>query len=248
MHRALCLTLLIAFGCPGPTFAGPAVESSREREDLLDQIREWQTVPETLPLEAVVEALSGCRVLDWEGEGIEGLQEVAAAVLARTAQLPLTASRPNEIGNQLESLVATALADEGWQVDRPSGPSGKRRSAGYPDLEASCDGRSFYIEIKAFSPGTRDSTQRSFYLSPSPDFKVTRDAFHLLVACEIVPVEAGSWKVGSVRWLDLRDLEVGLKHEFNASNRDLYGETGGLVIMETPAPEASAEAGAQNKP
>lgn len=248
MHRVLRLIPLITFCLSGLAEVDSSAEPSADRRILLDRIREWQSVPETLPLEAVVEALSGFRVLDWQGEGVESLEAVADAVIARTARVPLTASRPNEIGNKLESLVATALSEQGWQPDRPTGPSGHRRSAGYPDLEAQFNEHACYIEIKAFSPGTRDSTQRSFYLSPSPDFKVTRDAFHLLVACEIVPVEAGSWKVRSVRWLDLHSLEVRLKHEFNASNRDLYGEAGDLVILETVAAEGSPEVDPQNIP
>jgi hypothetical protein len=229
MHRALCLIPLITVG---QALAGTTAVGPEERNILLDRIREWQRAPEVVPLEAVVEALSGCRILDWQGEGTDGLIAAADAVVDRTARVPLVASRPNEVGNQLEGLVAAALGEAGWGIDRPAGPSGRRRSAGYPDLEARAGGHAFYIEIKAFSPETRDSSQRSFYLSPSADFKVTRDAFHLLVACEIIPVEPGSWAVRSVRWLDLHRLDVRLKHEFNASNRDLYGDAG-LVILET---------------
>ena len=36
-----------------------------DRESLIDWIRTWQNPAERIPLEAVVEGLSGCRVLDW---------------------------------------------------------------------------------------------------------------------------------------------------------------------------------------
>ena len=108
---------------------------------------------------------------------------MADTVLKNIWDRPISAARPNEVGNQLEEVVGAAIEEMGWQVDRPAGPSGHRRSAGYPDLEFMAGGHAFYLEVKAFSPETERSTQRTFYLSPSEDFKVTRDAFHLLLAC-----------------------------------------------------------------
>ena len=205
-----------------------------DRQVLIDWIQTWRQSPERLPLETVIEALSGCRVLDWQGEEQQGLAEVADAILHEVRAAPLSAARPNEIGNRLEEVVSAAIDEIGWQVGRPAGLSGRRRSAGYPDLEFTAGGRAFYLEVKAFSSGTERSTQRTFYLSPSDDFKVTRDAFHLLLACEIVPVGEDTYSLRSVKWLDLRNLEVRLKHEFNASNRDLYSDENGLVILEKP--------------
>ena len=203
-----------------------------DRPALISWVQAWRNSPERLPLEAVVEALSGYRILDWQGEEQEGLAEVADAILQKVRESPLSAARPNEVGNRLEEVVRTALENMDWPVDRPAGPSGRRRSAGYPDLEFMAGDRAFYLEVKAFSSGTESSTQRTFYLSPSDDFKVTRDAFHLLLACEIVPVGQDTYGLRSVKWLDLRTLECRLKPEFNASNRDLYSDGNGLIILE----------------
>ena len=62
---------------------------------------------------------------------------------------------------------------------------------------------------------------------------MTRDAFHLLLACEIVSVGQNTYGLRSVKWLDLHALECRLKHEFNASNRDLYSDENELVILES---------------
>lgn len=229
---------ILALVSPGCLIASHALAAElvpSEREALIDWIRTWQQPSQRVPLDALVEALSGCRVLDWQGEEREGLTEVADAILRKVRETPLSASRPNEIGNQLENVVRSAIEEWGWPVDRPAGPSGRRRSAGYPDLEFETGKRAFYLEVKAFSSGTEQSTQRTFYLSPSDDFKVTRDAFHLLLACEIVPVGEKAYGLRSVKWLDLHTLECRLKHEFNASNRDLYSDENGLVILETSA-------------
>ncbi len=239
--------LWVAISIGGCLFSAEGSESN-DREILFERIRSWQAFPERMPLEAVVEALSGCRVLDWQGEQLEGLTRIADAVLQRVRATPLSAARPNEVGYRLETVVSAAIRELDWPVDRPAGPSGRRRSAGYPDLEFMAGGRAFYLEIKAFSPGTERSTQRTFYLSPSDDFKVTRDAFHLLLACEIVAEGEDTYRLQSVKWLDLSRLEVRLKHEFNASNRDLYGEDAGLVILETPANTGPDSALIENKP
>ena len=225
---------LVSPGCLIVSHALAAELVPSEREALIGWIRTWQQPPQRVPLDALVEALSGYQVLDWQGEERAGLTEVGDALIRTIGESPLSASRPNEIGNQLEDVVSSAIEDMGWLVGRPAGPSGRRRSVGYPDLEFKAGDRAFYLEVKAFSSGTERSTQRTFYLSPSDDFKVTRDAFHLLLACEIVSVGQDTYGLRSVKWLDLHALECRLKHEFNASNRDLYSDENELVILERP--------------
>ena len=76
------------------------------------------------------------------------------------------------------------------------------------------------------------SSQRTFYVSPSQDFKVTRDAYHLLLAFSTEEVEEGLYSLTGFKLLDLYGIECNLKLEFNASNKDLYSEESGLVIEE----------------
>src|SRR5579875_2094063 len=68
---------------------------------------------------------------------------------------------------------------------------------------------------------------RAFYLQPSPDSKITSDARHLLVSFEINPTTRnGRTAFVPTRWrlYTLHDLKVQVKHEFNASNLNLYDE------------------------
>ena len=86
--------------------------------------------------------------------------------------------------------------------------------------------------MKIYSAATADTTQRTFYYSPSATSKVTRDALHLLLAFEMEAVTRdgglvlvpGHWKL-----ITLQNLEVDLKFEFNQSNRGLYGNRAAVL-------------------
>lgn len=187
-----------------------------------------------VPLPLIVEVFSGHSVIPWTGEERAALERVSSTVLDSINELGVRADRVNEAGNRVESFVETALQNHGFATGRPAGPSGQVHSSGYPDLEAALGGHSFYIEVKSYNTTTVRSTQRTFYVSPSADFKVTRDAFHLLIAIELAE-EDGSYFARSVKWVDLSGLKCDLKYELNASNRDLYNPEAGLVVIDTNA-------------
>lgn len=199
--------------------------------DLRDRLSAMLEGVDDVPLPLIVEVFSGHKVIPWNGEEGEALESVSTAVLAAINAEGLRASRVNEAGNKVEAFVEEALKEHGFQAGRPAGPSGKVHSAGYPDLEAVRGDHVFYIEVKSYNTTTADSTQRTFYVSPSADFKVTRDACHLLIAVELAK-ESDAYVARSVKWVDLSGLKCDLKYELNASNRDLYGPKAGLVIIE----------------
>jgi len=205
--------------------------------ELRQRVRDLVHGMADVPLPLIIDALTGREVLSWSGEDAAPLKSTAAAVLARINSAGIEARRVNEAGNVVERHVLAGLEENGFAAGRPAGASGRVSAAGYPDLEATHDGRHYYVEVKSFSSSTIDSTQRTFYLSPSTDFKVTRDAVHLLIAVELVAEQAGCYRAQSVRWLDLSRLRCDLKHEFNASNRDLYDPAQQLEIMLIAAPE-----------
>lgn len=229
----------------------PAPEAAAD-DQLRQRIRDMATGLKDIPLPVIIDALTGHRVVPWKGESRETLLAVAKKVEQLIAAGEIEASRVNEAGNKVESIVIEAMSSLGIRAGRPRAESGRGRSTGYPDLEAEIGGTNFYIEVKTFSAATIDSSQRSFYLSPSTDFKVTRDAVHLLVAIELFPSSRGSYRAQSVRWLDLSGLRCDLKYEFNASNRDLYRRESGLVVVELPiettSPTEPALAPAAEKP
>lgn len=167
--------------------------------------------------------------MPWQGEERDALQASASALIVAE---PISAGRVNEVGFTVEKLLREALAEQGFTVDTPETQSGRRQSAGYPDMAARKDGRTFYIEVKSFSAKTADSTQRSFYLSPSDDPKITEDAHHLLFGVEMEALPNDEYRIARVELLDLTKLQCELKIEFNASNRDLYD--GELTILQAP--------------
>lgn len=236
---AVLLPILLLVPARVATADAPRAESAvsdpaalRTRERIRDMVAGMKDVP----LPVIIEALTEHRVVPWQGESRDVLKTLAERIERLIEKREIEAARMNEAGNRVENVVLEAMHNMQIQAGRPRAESGRARSAGYPDLEATIGGTAFYIEVKTFSAATVDSTQRSFYLSPSTDFKVTHDAIHLLVAIELTPTARGTYRAQTVRWLDLSGLRCDLKYEFNASNRDLYGRQSGLVIVEhTPA-------------
>jgi hypothetical protein len=212
-----------------------AERDARSEEILRERIRGMREGVRDVPLPLIIEEVSGHRVVPWAGEERMALEALAGAVLKSINAEGIEAIRINEAGNAVESHVLVAAREQGFAARRPVAASGRTRAAGYPDLEAVRDERAFYVEVKVFSPATKDSAQRSFYLSPSTDCKVTRDAHHLLIAVELGLESSGRYRASRVRWLDLSRLRCDLKYEFNASNADLYAPGAGLVILETAA-------------
>jgi len=110
-------------------------------------------------------------------------------------------------------------------VGKPKTTSGTFKSAGYPDLEFRDKYNRFhYLECKTFNINSVDTSFRSFYLSPSENFKITRDAIHFVFSYEIYkPLASGDlFKVRSWKLLTLENLLVNVKYEFNSDNNNLY--------------------------
>ena len=185
-----------------------------------------------IALPELVSLITGHTVYDWDEAIAPTFKQVAESVLAEVQANPIRTERINEVGNAVELYVLDALEKAGLQSGRPTPPSGRTKTAGYPDLFAEKQDDYFYIEIKTYSPKTEKSSLRTFYISPSDDFKVTRDAYHLLLAFSTEEVEEGVYSLSGFKLLDLYGLECQLKLEFNASNRDLYSDESGLVVEE----------------
>jgi hypothetical protein len=184
-----------------------------------------------IPFKEVVHATTGFSVLDIQTNNPAHVelrkQLLKAAALAgeRAAAKGLAASRPNEAGNYLEPFVRAALREVGLEARIPKTSSGEAQVAGYPDVEIAgpipC-----YLELKTYNTSTANTTQRSFYYSPSSHPKITCDALHFLLGYEMEKVTRDNQTVFiPVRWklLTLENLLVDLKFEFNQSNRGLYG-------------------------
>lgn len=195
-----------------------------------------------IPFKDVILATTQHRILDFDTNNAahvalrKKILQAAALAGERARTNGLAAARANEAGNHIEPLVRAALREVGLSARVPVTTAGEAQATGYPDIEILGD-VPCYLELKTYSAATANTTQRSFYYSPSAHPKVTRDALHLLLAYQLektgrdakttfVPVH---WKL-----ITLQNLEVDLKFEFNQSNRGLYGKDAvGAVLGES---------------
>ncbi len=198
-------------------------------------IKQMLTPLKGVPLKLVIEALSGSTILPFDSKNehdrviLEKLADVARLAGTRINAVGIKRNRPNEVGNDIEPFVKTALRELGYKSDTPLTKSGKRKSTGYPDIEFIDEfGRTNYMECKTFNIENIDTTQRSFYLSPSDDFKITKTAHHFCICYEIfVDGRSGNQNIYKCRkWkiLSVEQLLVDVKYEFNSDNARLYSK------------------------
>ncbi len=202
-------------------------------------LAELTTPTRQIPFKQVVEATTRHRVLDFDPGNpthIELRNKIlAAAKLAghQARQEGIATARANEAGNHMEPFLKAALREVGLHAQTPTNSLGKAQTTGYPDVEIAgplpC-----YVELKTYNAATANTTQRTFYYSPSEQPKVTRDALHLLLAFQLEKIERdGKTVFVPVHWklISLQDLQVHLKFEFNQNNRGLYGKDAAKALL-----------------
>lgn len=221
-----CALVISSLVIVSAAFAQPATNS------LSASLAELTKPAKKIPFKTVIEATTGHRVLDFDtnnaahAELREKLLKAAQLAGDRASREGIAAARPNEAGNYLEPIVRAALNESGLEARVPRNTRNRAQSTGYPDIEITAP-TPCYLELKTYNAKTVNTTQRSFYYSPSAAPKVTHDAVHLLLAFELTKVERGGKSVFvPTHWklVSLSALEVDLKFEFNQSNRGLYGD------------------------
>lgn len=187
-----------------------------------------------IPFPLIIKTISGHDILAVERGNcaddalVQRLVAVAKLTGKNVRDKPIRRNRPNEVGNDIEAYVIEAAQSHGFVSDRPKTASGKSKTTGYPDiLLREGDDRFTYLECKIFGEGSGMTTMRSFYLSPSDDFKVTVDARHLLLAFGVSrePINGSSdslYTATSFKLVDLSGLKCDVKYEFNSDNQRLY--------------------------
>ena len=228
IHWTLVITSLVI--APA-AFAQPTTNSLRS------SLAELTKPAKKLPFKTVIEATTGHRVLDLDtnnaahAELQSKLLKAARLAGERAGREGIVAARPNEAGNYLEPFVRAALKECGLEARIPRTTQNRAQVTGYPDIEITAP-TPCYLELKTYNAKTVNTTQRSFYYSPSATPKVTHDAVHLLLAFELTKIErSGKTVFVPTHWklVSLSALEVDLKFEFNQSNRGLYGDTNATV-------------------
>jgi hypothetical protein len=218
---------------PNPTSGGPGETETALVQTLLAE----DLSNRTFSFAEVARATSSHRVLPLGGSPahrrvLDAIERALEATLAElnAADSPVRKLRRiNEASRFFEDGLRARLdAEEGIACRFPPTRSGKTQRSGYPDLEIAdeASGLVFYLDPKLVERASLGSTLRTFYFEPKDGtLKITRDAVHLLVGIEH-DGRAGQWTFTGWRIVDLSDLRVRLKAEFQASNADLYRETG----------------------
>jgi len=210
-------------------------------KNLENVIKQMLTPLKNIPLNLVIEAISGYSITPFDKDNeqdkivLEKLKGVARTAGTNINANPINRPRPNEVGNDIEPFVKEALAKIGYKPKTPLTTTGKRKSTGYPDIEFEDEfGRTAYLECKTYNIENIATTQRSFYLSPSEDFKITKNGHHFVISYEIyVDGRTGTnnvYKCKQWKILSIEKLLVDVKYEFNSDNLRLYAED--LILAE----------------
>lgn len=124
-------------------------------------------------------------------------------------------NRINDVGKRIEIAFLEELKKTSLGVELLS-------MSGYPDMKImQSNNRITYLESKAVSKGW-DSTFRSFYYSTGK--KINSNGRHLLISWDLREEANKYWDVIGWKLLDLSNLKLKIKIEFNSSNRELYQE------------------------
>jgi hypothetical protein len=198
---------------------------------LLDEDRQLREIP----FRDVIRETTGTKVLpvdpknDVDRRVIKEIGAVLDQVVHRMSapDSPVqNVERINEVSSHFEDMLRELLnGAPGLRCDFPRTADGKIQRSGYPDLQITdrASKRVFYLDPKLYATGGRESSLRTFYFEPrKATNKVRTDAVHFVVGFEHEARTDGHWKF--IRWdlVDLSQLKVDLKAEFQASNRDLY--------------------------
>lgn len=205
-------------------------------------IRQMLTPLKDIPFNLVIESMTGKNVIsfDWQNSNhrdiLNLLKEVALKVGRTINENGILRPRPNEVGNDIEPFVREALNSFNLSADVPTGISGNKKSTGYPDILFWFKDEPYYLECKTYNIENVATTQRSFYLSPSDEFKVIYDAPHFLMSFEIYVAGESErnhiYKCRHYKILSLESLSLDVKYEFNSDNKRMYSGKDGTTILD----------------
>jgi len=195
-----------------------------------------------IPFNLVIEAMTGKKVVSFDftnlshKEVLELLKQSALNAGREINKTGILRPRPNEVGNDIEPYVRNALNFFGLNADIPVGPSGRKKTTGYPDIIFWHKNLPYYLECKTYNIENIATTQRSFYFSPSDEFKVIYDAPHFILSYEIyVAGESGNkhiYKCKHYKILSIESLSLDVKYEFNSDNKRMYSGKDGTSILD----------------
>lgn len=204
-------------------------------------IKQMLTPLKDIPFNLVIEFCTGKKVVPFNFENSEDikllhvLQQVAVTAGAEIKTKGIISRRPNEVGNHIEDFVKNAMLQKYLNPQTPTGSSGKKKAVGYPDILFTFNEKPYYLECKTYNLQTISTTQRSFYFSPSDDFKVVHDTHHFILSYEMFEDgrkgAANIYRCKHYKLLSLEALSLDVKYEFNSDNRRMYSGRDGTVLL-----------------
>lgn len=216
--------------------------SSNEYTKRLENVIKQMLQPlKDIPFNLVIESMTGKKVISFDfaksdhQKILSLLKQAALNAGKEINKTGILRSRPNEVGNDIEPYVKNALNLLDINADIPIGPSGHKKSTGYPDILFWFNENPYYLECKTYNIKNIKTTQRSFYLSPSDEFKVIYDAPHFILSFEIyVAGEQGNkhiYKCKHYKILSIESLSLDIKYEFNSDNKRMYSGKDETIIL-----------------
>lgn len=232
-RRALPAGLLWAVSLAAIPHGGPEPEVDILVSWLLEEGRDLTGIR----FADVVYATAGVRIRPVDADGAENAEVIGAlgeamdhvlAEFADPAHAVHGIARINEVSGAIEDRLRDLLdATPGLSCALPTTAEGRVQRAGYPDLrlEHVASGNVYYVDPKLYREGSERSGFRTFYFSPrTRTNKILDDAAHIIVGVAHGGRDGERWSFLHWNLIDLHDLEVRLKAEFQASNRDIYRE------------------------
>jgi len=194
-----------------------------------------------IPFNLVIEAMTGKKVISFDfaksdhQRVLDLLKQAALNAGMEINRTGILRPRPNEVGNDIEPYAKSALNSLGLNADVPTGPKGRKKSTGYPDILFWFNKKPYYLECKTYNIENIETTQRSFYFSPSEEFKVIYDAPHFILSFEIYVAgeQRGKhiYKCKHYKILSIESLSLDVKYEFNSDNKRMYSGKNGTIIL-----------------
>lgn len=205
-------------------------------------VRQMLSPLKDLPFNLIIESISNCKVVTFDEQNVSHkklLEKIILSVKKACKEINnkgIRRGRPNEVGNDIEPFLKNALNEiSDFKADTPKTKKGNQKSMGYPDIELEFSSNEFcYIECKTYNIDNINTTQRSFYLSPSEDFKVNFDGIHFIISFEVFVESTNNgeniYKTKSWKILDASKLNCDVKYEFNSDNKRMYNTK--MIIAE----------------
>ena len=194
-----------------------------------------------VPFNLVIEAMTGKKVISFDftrsdhQNVLEFLTQSALKTGKNINQTGILRKRSNEVGNDIEPYVRDSLNLLELNADIPTGPSKRKKAMGYPDIIFWYKDNPYYLECKTYNIENIETTQRSFYFSPSDEFKIIYDAPHFIISFEIyVAGEKENkhiYKCKHYKILSIESLSLDVKYEFNSNNKRMYSGKDGTIVL-----------------